>query len=194
MPEGVDLLDAALAGLRAVAVAGGWSGADSARLARCLVDAPREPGQVVERIDAERARLGSLRAGLDLEAVAHARMEAVHLALVDAEPETLLARKYEAATERALYRALREIRAARRPAPPPFAPAAELGRQADEMRRHRARVEPAPVAASPPLGSSFPEALDVSAAGPKSTTTGTTTAPHGRSRFEDRRRRPKLGR
>ena len=188
-------------------VDGDLSGLDAGLVAIMDRDHVRGPwalDQVVGLIDAGLADLDSLRPGLDHASVARLRAEAIHLVLVDAEPETLLARKYEAATERSLYRALKEIRAARKPAPATPAEAAasasypsmgELVRQADEMRRHLARVEPAPVAPPvPPLASSFPGALDLSAAGHKSTVAEAEPAPRGRSRYEDRRQRPRLGR
>jgi hypothetical protein len=61
-------------------------------------------------IDGEIARLRTVREGLDLEGIELDRAEAAHRAIFDASPESVLARKYEAANERGFYRALREFR------------------------------------------------------------------------------------
>jgi hypothetical protein len=63
-------------------------------------------------IDEESARLAAARAALDPEAIGRDRLEAADRALFDPSPELVLARKYEAATERALYKALKELKAA----------------------------------------------------------------------------------
>jgi hypothetical protein len=63
-------------------------------------------------IDEESARLHEARAALDPEAIGRDRLEAPDRALFDPSPELILARKYEAATERALYKALKEFQAA----------------------------------------------------------------------------------
>jgi hypothetical protein len=55
-------------------------------------------------------RLKEVRARIDHEALAADRAEAVDRALFDPSPEAILARKYEAAAERALYKALKELR------------------------------------------------------------------------------------
>ena len=60
-------------------------------------------------IDHEIARLQEVRESLDLETIELDRAEAVDRALFDPSKEATLARKYEAATERGLYRALREL-------------------------------------------------------------------------------------
>ncbi len=67
-------------------------------------------GELTRLIDAEVARLGEVRGRIDHEGIAADRAEAVDRALFDASPEATLARKYEAATERALYKALKEFR------------------------------------------------------------------------------------
>ena len=54
--------------------------------------------------------LTAYRNTLDLEAAARARTGAADRALFDASPEATLARKYEAAAERSLFRTLREFR------------------------------------------------------------------------------------
>jgi hypothetical protein len=82
-------------------------------------DAPDLGGEARERwagcamldlIDSEIAKLRTLREGLDLEGLELDRAEAAHRAIFDASPEAVLARKYEAASERGLYRAFKEFR------------------------------------------------------------------------------------
>ena len=67
-------------------------------------------GELTRIIDVEVARLKDVRAGIDHEALAADRAEAVDRALFDPSKEAILARKYEAATERAMYKALKEYR------------------------------------------------------------------------------------
>ena len=67
-------------------------------------------GQLVDLIDGEIAALKRLREGLDLEGLELDRAEAAARVMFDHSKEAILARKYEAATERGLYRALREFR------------------------------------------------------------------------------------
>ncbi len=67
-------------------------------------------GELTRLIDVEVARLNEVRGRIDHEAIAADRAEAVDRALFDASPESTLARKYEAAAERALYKALKEFR------------------------------------------------------------------------------------
>jgi hypothetical protein len=94
---------------------------------------------LVNLIDEEIAGLRELREGLDLEGIELDRAEAAHRAMFDASPEATLARKYEAANERSLYRALKEFR--------------EVQAMPPEVENHRA------VATDPPgeLGSCLPE-------------------------------------
>jgi hypothetical protein len=111
-------------------------------------DAPDLEGEARERwagcamldlIDSEIARLRTLREGLDLEGLELDRAEAAHRAIFDASPEAVLARKYEAASERGLYRAFKEFR---------------------EIQGEFSEVEPEPQLASDPtgeLGSCLPE-------------------------------------
>ncbi len=66
--------------------------------------------ELTRLIDEEVSRLDEVRARIDHEAIAADRAEAVDRALFDAAPEATLARKYEAATERAMYKALKEFR------------------------------------------------------------------------------------
>jgi hypothetical protein len=67
-------------------------------------------GELTRLIDVEVARLNEVRARFDHEALAADRAEAVDRALFDPSKDAILARKYEAAAERALYRALKEFR------------------------------------------------------------------------------------
>ena len=63
-------------------------------------------------IDAEVARLRAHRETLDHEAIARNRAEAGRRATFDPDPTAILARKYEANTERSMFLALRELRKA----------------------------------------------------------------------------------
>jgi hypothetical protein len=65
--------------------------------------------ELVDLIDAETARLKDLLTRFDREAIELDREDAVARALFDHSKEAILARKYEASTERGLYRALREF-------------------------------------------------------------------------------------
>jgi hypothetical protein len=67
-------------------------------------------GELTRLIDVEVSRLQEVRARIDHEALAADRAEAVDRALFDPSKEAILARKYEAATERALFRTLKELR------------------------------------------------------------------------------------
>ncbi len=62
-------------------------------------------------LDDEVARLREHRATLDHGAIADARIEAEELAVFDPSKEASLARRYEAASSRALHQSLREFRA-----------------------------------------------------------------------------------
>ena len=66
-------------------------------------------GELTRLIDVEVARLKEARASFDLQALARDRAEAPDRALFDPSPARALARKYEAATERAMYKALKEF-------------------------------------------------------------------------------------
>jgi hypothetical protein len=66
--------------------------------------------EIASMIDSEIARLGEVRSSLDPLALEQDRAQAADRALFDPSPEMILARKYEAATERGLYRALKELR------------------------------------------------------------------------------------
>ncbi len=65
---------------------------------------------LVERIDAELEMLLEHRETLDLEAIESDRATASDRALFDASKEATLARRYEAAAERGVYKALAELR------------------------------------------------------------------------------------
>ncbi len=64
-----------------------------------------------QRIASHVAELGELAASFDLEALARDRAEAPTRVLFDASPQAILARKYEAAAERGMYKALKELQA-----------------------------------------------------------------------------------
>ncbi len=67
-------------------------------------------GELGRMIDEEMARLKDVRVNLDPKAIEQDRAEAVDRTLFDTSKEAVLARKYEAATERALFRTLKELR------------------------------------------------------------------------------------
>ncbi len=91
--------------------------ADEARRRRAV-------GQMVAILDAEVATLRAHRETLDLDAIAADRADAPRISLFDPSPEAALARKYEAAAERGLYRALRELKQVEQAAVADRAPAA----------------------------------------------------------------------
>ncbi len=65
--------------------------------------------ELTRLLDLEVDRLKAARASFDHERLALDRAEAPDRALFDPSPEMTLARKYEAATERAMYKALKEF-------------------------------------------------------------------------------------
>jgi len=65
---------------------------------------------LVDLIDQEIGKLEALQANFDHEALALDRAEAMHRAIFDPSPAATLARKYESAIERGLYRAIKEFR------------------------------------------------------------------------------------
>jgi hypothetical protein len=67
-------------------------------------------GEIAASIDAEVARLQEVRISLDPEAIERDRLEAPDRALFDPSREMILARKYEGATDRAMYKALKEFK------------------------------------------------------------------------------------
>ncbi|WP_435021556.1 hypothetical protein TA3x_002437 [Tundrisphaera sp. TA3] len=104
-------------------------------------------------IDAEVAELRAVRASIDAQNEATDRAEAADRALFDPSPEGQLARKYQAAAERGLFRALREYRAHERQteveAPPePAAPAAPAAPSPRVSKPAAAAARPAP---APPV-------------------------------------------
>ena len=70
-----------------------------------------EDSEIIERIDAEVARLKRLAGSMveDARAIDRARTNAGILASFNPSPEACLARRYEAAAERGMYRAMRAI-------------------------------------------------------------------------------------
>ncbi len=116
--------------------------------------------ELLALIGRELARLREHRRSLDLGAIAADRASAPALALFDSSKEAAQARKYEAAAERGMYRALREFRQfeAEPETPSGPHPAAEprpgLGSFSNEpdrpIIRTPPRVEPARAAVAPP--------------------------------------------
>ncbi len=98
--------------------------------------------RVAEIIDAEVEALRGLMETLDVEAIVRDREEAGDRALFDPSKEAILARKYEAASERAMYRALRELREV----------------EADAAARPSPKTGPAKVEEARAMGSSLPGA------------------------------------
>ena len=97
---------------------------------------------LMKLIDGELEALRKLRDEFDHEGLELDRAEAAARAMFDASKESMLARKYEAATERGLYRALREIRQLQVEAPEVVA-SSEV---ADEPTEELASSLPAPPA------------------------------------------------
>ena len=111
---------------------------------------------VAGMIDADIARLTGHLAGLDTRAIDAERRLAPKRALFDTSKEAVLARKYEAAAERGIYRALRELRQVEAEAEEEIAPAV-----ASPQVEEKPEVEEAEAAPEPGLGSFFPEASAV---------------------------------
>ena len=95
------------------AMGGNFAGIDPTEIAH-LTSKDAQQNWTCDQMDAhiraEVARLEEHRAGLDLSELALDRAEAGERALFDPGKEATLARKYEAAATRELYRALREFR------------------------------------------------------------------------------------
>jgi len=93
--------------------------------------------RLIEGIDEEIAALRDCRENLDLDVFEQDRAEAGRRALFDTSKPAILARRYEAAAERGLFRALKDLRAVEKAAldDPQVSPASPIG----------------------PLGSFFPE-------------------------------------
>ncbi len=101
---------------------------------------------LVALIDEAVARLREHREGLDLGAIAQSRAGAPDRALFDFSSDAALARRYEAATERGLFRTLQALTAIEgrqgRPEPEPASPPASALRESTESaRRQLARAE-----------------------------------------------------
>ena len=216
MPEGVDLLMAALRTLRPTTDLDGesrWSEEQGQSLRRRLGPEPRSrcaaltaaimttvgdarahaAGELTALIDGEIVRLANHCRTLDHAAIAAERAGVVALALVGDDPATLLARKYEAAIERSIFRALGEIRAQQRSAPAaavadrPAELAQALAATHDQIRRLGAG-DPAR------LGSFFPEPPPPRPVDLPAPLTAARPPRAGQSRYEDRKQRPRLDR
>ncbi len=98
--------------------------------------------RMLELIEQEIGRLEIHRECLDFEAIELSRAEAPQRALFDPSHEGSLARKYEAAAERAMYKALKELREV------------QANTKAETQRPDAAR-SPQSVGTRPPLGSFF---------------------------------------
>ena len=92
--------------------------------------------RLAEWIDAEVESLHTHRATLDADAFALDRAEAARRSQFDPSPEATLARRYEAAAERGLFRSLNELRRVE----------AEAETRADPDHEAEAEVEPEPLA------------------------------------------------
>ena len=110
-PDGVAYLRDAWEDLRAAVAEGDVPARDRAAL---WLGCDHAAGDLLGRIDAERARLAAVADSPALAAATlelrRARHEAGVLARFDPSPEATLARRYEAAAERGLYRALKAIK------------------------------------------------------------------------------------
>ncbi len=175
MPEGVDRLLETWRGLRADLEdpAAGWTprhramaealsgrGAGAfgpsvvARLAEAATAGPAEErawarGELLARIDEAVGRLVAVRDGFDPGELALSRAGAADRALFDPSGAASLARRYEAAAERGLFRAYRELReieggSGHDPAPGSGPNLGELARGIEAARVELARVEGGP--------------------------------------------------
>ena len=156
LPAGIDHLLGAWSDLHA-AITAGDEPARARTHAWLGLDAPAP--DLLDRVATELARLRRARAamGSQVDAIARARAEAGLLAEFDPAPEATLARRYEAAAERGIYRAIRAIKELNRPhaldlptpdapfVPPPPAPA--------PPRPNHPPAPPSPAPADPRLGS-----------------------------------------
>ena len=108
--------------------------------------------KVAELIDAEVAGLADHLTRLDTRAIDAERMLAAKRALFDTSKEAVLARRYEAAAERGIYRAMEELRQVEAEAEDRIAPAVATpgpSPQAEEQPK----VEEPPPAPEPGVGS-----------------------------------------
>jgi hypothetical protein len=118
--------------------------------------------QLLERVEAEIRALEIYRESFDPAELERDRREATTRAIFDDSKEGVLARKYEAASERAYYKALNELRqlqAERRAVEEAMAGAneAEFEGELGSFSPEPSEPEPAPPAA---LGSFFPEPIE----------------------------------
>jgi len=100
--------------------------------------------RLAELVDADLEQLREYRARMDTTVLDALRAHAAEIALFDGSKEAVLARKYEAATERGIYRALRELR--------------QVEAEADRNLPEPAEMVPEPIDPPGTLASSFPEA------------------------------------
>jgi hypothetical protein len=108
---------------------------------------PRQ--KLVALIEREMAALRAAREALDPEQRAQERALASELALFDPSDEATLARRYEAAAERGLFRALRELRAAEAAVAASAVPDATVKSSRPSNELASFRPVPAPPAAAP---------------------------------------------
>ena len=123
MPEGVDRL---MGGLRKLEINAGRLEPDAVvdplLAGRLAILSGQEPelapawatvADLIQGISAELARLEAHRETLDLDDLAQSRAEAGERALLDPGPEASRLRSYEAATERSIFRLVRDLRTLR---------------------------------------------------------------------------------
>ncbi len=106
--------------------------------------------ELAAMIDAEVDRLREAREAFDPSIIEADRAGAAECALFDASPEAVLARRYEAATERGLYRALREFRQAEAEADDPAPIEAGIAGASRPLGSSRPAVEAPPAPLPPP--------------------------------------------
>ena len=198
-PEGVDRLLRSFGSLRRVAAGAspiGWNNDHARHLDRCRGLEPDgrvglTPDQALIQIDGEVAHLETHRRALDHDAIARERAEVADRALVATTPETVIARRFEVAAERSIFRALRELQSIRRDHPAPAAPPTP-----PVARPASAPVPPPPPPASPDpaLGSFVPEARATGWPAQELSFTAAKVPERPASRFEDRKKRPRIDR
>jgi len=109
--------------------------------------------RMIDMVEQETNRLHAHRLRLDIEAIELSRAEASERALFDPGHEATLARKYEANAERAMYKALKDLREVQSNAEAQSTNAP----QPPQTREPIDQSTPQPSATQPPLGSFFPE-------------------------------------
>jgi len=129
---------------------------------------------MADQIDSEVADLRAHRETLDLEAIEDDRATAADRALFDASKEATLARRYEAAAERGVFRALRELRKVEAEAELAAVESADEGTDDESLGSFRAE-DPVPARVPAPNPRPAPSAvpvdhfsLDRSGEGPRS--------------------------